>query len=356
MSNTLASVNSRIAQELEVRESQVAAAVDLLDGGATVPFIARYRKEVTGGLDDEQLRTLEERLRYLRELDERRAAILESIESQGKLTDALRASLMSAETKSRLEDIYLPYKTKRRTKAQIAREAGLAPDAPCYAICEKGAVWFPFSAVPAGELPEVNVDAPVPAWVRTDEAMAIPPRLRDAMWRIDEERGEGLMFHDRTKLCMVSLEKELDADDEAFLRARDAVADAIEDLLAEEGRDGDLDLAPSVISIDVEHTSSGKDLGLERCLGMMGEEGVAVPERWITMGDSRSDYAMADALHAMGVRVEHMDVRPEDGVPEKPYGVLTAADLAERGVGQAEDGHERAGESLLRWAERDLLA
>jgi len=236
------------------------------------------------------------------------------------------------------------------------REAGLAPDAPCYAICEKGAVWFPFSAVPAGELPEVSVDAPVPAWVRTDEAMAIPPRLRDAMWRIDEERGEGLMFHDRTKLCMVSLEKELDADDEAFLRARDAVADAIEDLLAEEGRDGDLDLAPSVISIDVEHTSSGKDLGLERCLGMMGEEGVAVPEHWITMGDSRSDYAMADALHAMGVRVEHMDVRPEDGVPEKPYGVLTAADLAERGVGQAEDGHERAGESLLRWAERDLLA
>lgn len=127
MSNSLASVNNRIAQELEVRESQVAAAVDLLDGGATVPFVARYRKEVTGGLDDEQLRTLEERLRYLRELDERRAAILESIETQGKLSDALRASLMSAETKSRLEDIYLPYKTKRRTKAQIAREAGLAP-------------------------------------------------------------------------------------------------------------------------------------------------------------------------------------------------------------------------------------
>ncbi|WP_024796699.1 Tex family protein [Tomitella biformata] len=123
----LASVNARIAAELQVRESQVAAAVDLLDGGATVPFIARYRKEVTGGLDDEQLRTLEERLRYLRELDERRVAILESIDSQGKLTDALRTSLLAAETKSRLEDIYLPYKTKRRTKAQIAREAGLAP-------------------------------------------------------------------------------------------------------------------------------------------------------------------------------------------------------------------------------------
>src|SRR5690606_29595508 len=110
-----------------VREGQVAAAVDLLDGGATVPFIARYRKEVTGTLDDAQLRTLEERLRYLRELEDRRAAILGSIEEQGKLTDELRARILSAETKSRLEDIYLPYKPKRRTKAQIAREAGLEP-------------------------------------------------------------------------------------------------------------------------------------------------------------------------------------------------------------------------------------
>jgi uncharacterized protein len=105
----------------------VRAAVDLLDGGATVPFIARYRKEATGTLDDEQLRTLEERLRYLRELDERRAAVLESIESQGKLDDALRAQIMAADSKARLEDIYLPYKPKRRTKAQIAREAGLEP-------------------------------------------------------------------------------------------------------------------------------------------------------------------------------------------------------------------------------------
>lgn len=103
------------------------AAVDLLDGGATVPFIARYRKEATGTLDDEQLRNLEERLRYLRELDERRAAVLESIEAQGKLDDALKAQIMAADSKARLEDIYLPYKPKRRTKAQIAREAGLEP-------------------------------------------------------------------------------------------------------------------------------------------------------------------------------------------------------------------------------------
>ena len=120
-------INQRIATELGVRENQVQAAVELLDGGATVPFIARYRKEVTGTLDDTQLRTLDERLRYLRELTERRDTILESISEQGKLNDELKAQIMSAETKARLEDLYLPYKPKRRTKAQIAREAGLEP-------------------------------------------------------------------------------------------------------------------------------------------------------------------------------------------------------------------------------------
>jgi uncharacterized protein len=124
---TAASIIKRIAAELAVRDNQVAAAVDLLDGGATVPFIARYRKEATGTLDDAQLRTLDERLRYLRELEERRAAILASIDEQGKLTDELRGSVNAAETKARLEDLYLPYKPKRRTKAQIARENGLEP-------------------------------------------------------------------------------------------------------------------------------------------------------------------------------------------------------------------------------------
>jgi uncharacterized protein len=121
------SIDQRIAEELGVREHQVKAAVDLLDGGATVPFIARYRKEVTGTLDDAQLRTLEERLRYLRELEERRTAILESVRSQGKLDDALEQQILAADSKARLEDIYLPFKPKRRTKAQIAREAGLEP-------------------------------------------------------------------------------------------------------------------------------------------------------------------------------------------------------------------------------------
>ncbi|MER7621877.1 Tex family protein [Streptomyces sp. NPDC126503] len=121
------SIEARIAEELGVRERQVRAAVELLDGGSTVPFIARYRKEATETLDDAQLRTLEERLRYLRELEDRRAAILDSVREQGKLTEELQARILGADTKARLEDIYLPFKPKRRTKAQIAREAGLEP-------------------------------------------------------------------------------------------------------------------------------------------------------------------------------------------------------------------------------------
>ncbi|HEX9392155.1 MAG TPA: Tex family protein [Usitatibacteraceae bacterium] len=123
----LPSIESRLALELAAKPQQIAAAVALLDEGATVPFIARYRKEATGGLDDIQLRLLEERLRYLRELEDRRAAILDSIEEQGKLTPALKAGIDKAEDKTTLEDLYLPYKPKRRSKAQIAREAGLEP-------------------------------------------------------------------------------------------------------------------------------------------------------------------------------------------------------------------------------------
>ncbi len=116
-----------IAEEIGAQTAQARAAIALLDEGASVPFIARYRKEVTGGLDDTQLRNLEVRLTYLRELEDRRAAVLSSIEEQGKLSDELRAEIVAADTKSRLEDLYLPYKPKRRTRAQIAREAGLEP-------------------------------------------------------------------------------------------------------------------------------------------------------------------------------------------------------------------------------------
>ena len=118
---------NQIADEIGANPAQVAAAVALLDEGATVPFISRYRKEVTGGLDDTQLRKLQERLVYLREMDERRNAILKSIIEQEKMTPALEQQIRNAVTKTELEDLYLPYKPKRRTRAQIAREAGLEP-------------------------------------------------------------------------------------------------------------------------------------------------------------------------------------------------------------------------------------
>ena len=123
----LPSIEQRLALEISAKPVQIAAAVALLDEGATVPFISRYRKEVTGGLDDTQLRLLEERLRYLRELEDRRASIIGSIEEQGKMTPELLDAITHAEDKTRLEDLYLPYKLKRRTKAQIALEAGLLP-------------------------------------------------------------------------------------------------------------------------------------------------------------------------------------------------------------------------------------
>jgi protein Tex len=123
----MVSIEQKIAEEIAAKPAQVTAAVELLDGGATVPFVARYRKEATGGLDDTQLRLLEERLRYLRELEERREVVLASIAEQGKLDDVLKAQILDADTKARLEDLYLPYKPKRRTRAQLARESGLQP-------------------------------------------------------------------------------------------------------------------------------------------------------------------------------------------------------------------------------------
>ena len=162
-----ASLNQRIADELGVPERQVSAAVGLLDGGATVPFVARYRKEATGGLDDAQLRTLQERLDYLRELEERRTAILNSICEQGKLDDELEAKIMAVDSKARLEDLYLPFKPKRRTKAQIAREAGLEPLA-------KGLLTDPSQEPQATAAPYVDPDKGVPdAAAALDGARAI---------------------------------------------------------------------------------------------------------------------------------------------------------------------------------------
>ena len=184
----MTSVNRLIAGELGVREAQVEAAVGLLDGGATVPFIARYRKEATGSLDDAQLRLLEERLGYLRDLRDRRAVVLESIRAQGKLTPALEAAIAAAETKARLEDIYLPFKTKRRTKAQIAREAGLAPLAE--ALLANPSL-DPAKAAAAYVAPDKGVPAPEAALdgarhiltERFAEDADLVGRLREDFWR-----------------------------------------------------------------------------------------------------------------------------------------------------------------------------
>ena len=188
----VANIYRQIAEELGVREQQVEATVTLLDGGATVPFVARYRKEVTGALDDAQLRTLEERLNYLRELEERRTAILDSVREQGKLDAALEAAILAADSKGRLEDIYLPFKPKRRTKAEIAREAGLEPLADLL-------LTQPHNDPAVAAAPFINADKQVAdAAAALDGARAILVErfgedadligaLREAMW------GSGLM-------------------------------------------------------------------------------------------------------------------------------------------------------------------
>jgi uncharacterized protein len=180
-----------IAKELVVGGAQVASAVALLDEGATVPFIARYRKEVTGNLDDTQLRNLEERLLYLRELEERRAVILASIEEQGKLTDELRGAVEAAATKQALEDIYLPYKPKRRTRAQIAREAGLEPLAdalfadPTFDPQKEAAKYVNEKPAAENGVPDVKTaldgarDILVERFAETAELLA---KLRERMW------------------------------------------------------------------------------------------------------------------------------------------------------------------------------
>lgn len=202
-------ISQRIAQELGARNEQVVSAVELLDGGATVPFIARYRKEVTGGLDDTQLRTLEERLRYLRELEDRRATILKSIADQEKLTPELEKQIRAADTKTGLEDLYLPYKPKRRTKAQIAREAGLEPladtlfetptvdpetEAAGYVDADKGVADVKVALEGARHI----------LMERFSESAQLLGQLRDFLWRdgiissrvIDGKQADGEKFRD----------------------------------------------------------------------------------------------------------------------------------------------------------------
>ncbi len=162
---------TQIAEELQVRPDQVQAATDLLDKGATVPFIARYRKEATGALDDTQLRLLEERLFYLRELEERRQVIIQSIENQGKMHDELRQQLLDAPSKSRLEDLYLPYKPRRVTKGRLAIEAGLEPLADLL-LCH----------------PELSPETEALNWLRPEQGYADPAAVLEAARFILMER------------------------------------------------------------------------------------------------------------------------------------------------------------------------
>ncbi|UTD55572.1 Tex family protein [Halomonas sp. MS1] len=204
---------SRLATELNVRPEQVSATVELLDGGATVPFIARYRKEVTGALDDIQLRQLDERLRYLRELEERREAVLAAIDEQGKLDATLKATIQAAETKQRLEDLYLPFKKKRRTKAQIAREAGLEPLADALLASpqlnpESEAAQYLRSAegdIPAIEDAKAALDGAKQILMeRFAEDPELIGRLRERLWQegelsarvLDGKQQEGAKFSD----------------------------------------------------------------------------------------------------------------------------------------------------------------
>ncbi|MBL4613968.1 MAG: RNA-binding transcriptional accessory protein [Magnetovibrio sp.] len=208
---SLKTIAQTIAQELNAQDHQVNTAIELLDGGSTVPFIARYRKEATGGLDDIQLRALEERLRYLREMAERCAAILKSIDEQGKLSDELRAKIVGADTKARLEDLYLPFKPKRRTKAQMAREAGLEPLA---LALKSDPTLDPKTTAQTyvnadAEHPVADVDAALEGAKQIlvegfGEDAELVGRLRDEMWGeaklssrvIDGKQTEGAKFTD----------------------------------------------------------------------------------------------------------------------------------------------------------------
>jgi uncharacterized protein len=204
---TAARIVAQLAVELAARPAQVQAAIALMDEGATVPFIARYRKEVTGGLDDTQLRLLDERLVYLRELEQRRAAILDSIATQGKLDAALRQQIMQADTKQRLEDLYAPYKQKRRTRAQVAREAGLEPLADAL-LADPGldpqaeaAKYLGEQVADARAALDGARDILAERWAEDAELIAT---LRDYLWEralisatvVDGKQAEGEKFRD----------------------------------------------------------------------------------------------------------------------------------------------------------------
>ncbi|MGM7666629.1 haloacid dehalogenase [Microbacterium sp. A93] len=234
--------------------------------------------------------------------------------------------------------------------------AGLPADARFHAVCEKGAVRFSFASLAdqghdAG-LPSATRGTSVPGWVEVDAAMRLPADLESRLVRLLGDYTD-TMFYDDTKLAMFSAEMNVGESLERYREAQSRFETEVTELLAAQGSEsahgGGFQLDSTIISSDVEHVSSGKDLGAARGWDRVAADG-ELPVQWFTCGDSRTDYAMADWLHARGVPVTHVDVRHEDGIPETAYPVLTGEDLAIRGYGRPEARHEEAGQALLEWA------
>jgi hypothetical protein len=239
------------------------------------------------------------------------------------------------------------------------RAAGLPADARFHAVCEKGAVHFSFADLPDGALPSVSREAGVPAWVAVDEGMRLPAALESHLVQLVRPYA-GTMFHDDTKLAMFSAEMNVGVPHELYRRDQRAFEEEATALLSGD-RTGaaaqDLSrfqLDSTIISTDVEHASSGKDLGAARSWDLVAADG-ELPARWFTCGDSRTDYAMADWLHHRGVPVEHVDVRPSDGVPDTGYPVLTSRELSSAGFGPSDGHHEVTGQAFLEWALNTLV-
>lgn len=237
--------------------------------------------------------------------------------------------------------------------------AGLPADARFHAVCEKGAVRFSFAELhtPAAKepenrrhdagLPRATRGTSAPGWVEVDAEMRLPEDLDSSLTRLLADYAD-TMFYDDTKLAMFSAEMNIGESPDRYREAQARFEAEVKDLLAERGAGERFQLDSTIISSDVEHVSSGKDLGAARGWDRVAADG-ELPVQWFTCGDSRTDYAMADWLQARNVPVTHVDVRHEDGVPETPYPVLTGEDLAIRGYGRPAARHEEAGQALLEW-------
>lgn len=236
-----------------------------------------------------------------------------------------------------------------RQLAEPLRRAGLPATARFHAVCEKGAVRFSFADLPDGDLPDVTGRAGVPGWLAVDDGMRLPGDLESRLARLVREEFSATMFRDETKLAMFSAEMNVGESLERYHRDQARFDERVRRLLAEDGLDGEFQLDPTIISSDVEHRSSGKDLGASRSWDLVATDG-ELPVRWFTCGDSRTDYAMADWLHGRGADVTHVDARPADGIPETPYPVLTSEELSASGFGPADGVHEVTGQALLEWA------